>query len=48
MSTDDLRDTAEAIDPTAEDPNPVEITDREHGDWAEPYTDATPIGGDLR
>jgi hypothetical protein len=47
VSTDDLRDTAEVIDPTAADPTPEQI-EVGHGDYVEPYAEATSLGGDAQ
>jgi hypothetical protein len=35
-------DVGDAIDPTAPDPTPDEITDPNHPDYVEPLTGATP------
>lgn len=42
MSTPEIPDTADVIDPTAPDPTPVEITDPAHPDHVEPFAQATP------
>jgi hypothetical protein len=48
MTTTEQLDTADVIDPTADDPTPAEITDVQHEDYVESYPQATPIGGQAR
>jgi hypothetical protein len=48
VSTNDLRDTADEIDSATADPTPAEITDPEHGDFVEPYPQATPIESEAQ
>lgn len=43
MSTPELGDTADLIDPSAFDPEPAEITDPDHPDHVDPDPNATPI-----
>jgi hypothetical protein len=50
MSTSDIPDTGDVIDPTAPDPTPAEITDPDHPDHVEPFpaaTAATPAPGEV-
>ncbi|GIH03519.1 hypothetical protein Rhe02_15860 [Rhizocola hellebori] len=44
VSTDHELDTADLIDPMADDPTPTEIADAKHDDYVESYPQATPIG----
>jgi hypothetical protein len=48
VSTNDEFDSADMIDPTADDPTPGEISDVQHEDYVESYPQATPIGGKAR
>ena len=38
-----MTDTADAIDPNADDPTPDEVTDPQHPDYVEPDSEAQPV-----
>jgi hypothetical protein len=42
VTTPDIPDTGDVIDPTAPDPTPPEITDPAHPDHVTPFAQATP------
>lgn len=39
-------DTGDLIDPEADDPQPVEVTDPDDPSYVEPATDVTPLSND--